>query len=96
MSEDRRFRPCEIVELEDTVSLINEPRSLDITPRRQMPLHAVLNDVCSHTAVLAARLESGVVVHSDEQRDAVRALYLQTRRQLEAIAVALDVLAADR
>jgi hypothetical protein len=91
---DDRFRPCEIADLGDS-SLLNEP-AVDIVPRRPPPLPAFLNDVRAHTAALAARLEAGVSVHSDLERDAVRALYLQTRRLLEALALALDVLAADR
>jgi hypothetical protein len=89
-----RFRPCEIADLEDAISWINE-LPVDIPLRRQVPLDALLNDVRAHTEVLAARLEAGVVVHGDAQREAVRALYLATRRQLEAIAVALDALGAD-
>ena len=91
---DSRFRPCEIAELGPETSLLNEP-AVDIPPRRQVPLRAVLNDVRAHTELLAARLEAGVHVRGDEQREVVRRLYLQTRRQLEAIAVALDVLAGD-
>jgi hypothetical protein len=72
---DDRFRPCEIVELEDPISLINDPHSPDITPRHPLPLHAVLNDVRAHTEVLARRLESGVHARSDEQRDPIRRLY---------------------
>jgi hypothetical protein len=86
-----RFWPCEIADLEDAISWINEP-AVDIPPCRQPPLHAVLNDVRAHTEALAARLEAGVHAGSDEQRDAVRALYLATRRQLEAIAKALELL----
>ena len=93
MSDDR-FRPCEIAEAENPVSLINEPHSPDIALRRQPPLAAVLNDVRTHTEVLAKRLEDGVRACTDAERDAVRALYLQTRRQLEAIAVALMTTAA--
>jgi hypothetical protein len=88
---DGRFRPCELVDLADSTSLLNEP-SPDIPQRRQLPLPAVLNDVRAHTEVLARRLEAGVHVRSDEQREVIRRLYLQTRRQLEAIAVALEVL----
>jgi hypothetical protein len=66
---DDRYRPCEIVELEDTVSIINDPHSPDITPRHPLPLHAALDDAYRHTAALAARLEGGVRARSDEQRD---------------------------
>jgi hypothetical protein len=90
-----RFRPCEIADLEDAISWINE-LPVDIPQRRQVPLRAVLSDVRAHTEVLAARLEAGVVVHGDAEREAVRVLYLQTRRQLEAIAVALELLDGDR
>jgi hypothetical protein len=88
------FQPCEIWELEDGTSLLNEP-AVDIPLRRQLLLHAVLRDVQCHTEVLAARLESGVRCCSDGQRDSVRRLYLATRRQLEAIATALDLLSAN-
>jgi hypothetical protein len=87
---DDRFRPCEISEAADVISWINEP-TVDIPPRRQLPLHAVMNDVRSHTEVLAARLEAGVRARSDEQRDVIRRLYLQTKRQLEALSACLDL-----
>jgi hypothetical protein len=97
MTDDRhRFRPCEIYECEPEVSLLNAAFSPDIAPRRPLPLHAVLSDVCAHTEVLARRLEGGVSVRGEDEREAIRVLYLATRRQLEAIAVALEVLDSDR
>jgi hypothetical protein len=74
-----RFRPCELVELGPETSLLNEP-TVDIPPRRQLPLDAVLRDVRAHTELLAARLEAGVVVRDDEEREVIRTLYLATRR----------------
>ena len=37
-----RFRPCELTELADAVSLINDPHSPDISPRRQLPFSALI------------------------------------------------------
>jgi hypothetical protein len=88
------FQPCEIWELADEPSLLNES-SPDISQRRRLPLEAVLGDVRAHTLVLAARLEAGTRCHSDAQRDCVRRLYLTTRRQLEALSVALDLLSGE-
>jgi hypothetical protein len=41
VSEGRRYRPCEIAEAGDVVSLLNEPAT-DIVRRRELPLSAVL------------------------------------------------------
>jgi hypothetical protein len=89
---DDRFRPCEISELGDTISWINEPHSPDIPLRRQPPLHAVLRDAHNHTEVLARRLEGGVRARTDQERDLIRRLYLQTRRQIEVLVAALALL----
>jgi hypothetical protein len=89
-----RYRPCEVFDLADQTSLLNEP-AVDIRLRRQPPLSAVLADVRNHTEVLAARLEAGVHVRTDADREVVKALYLATRRQLEALAAALELLAGE-
>jgi hypothetical protein len=86
---DDRYRPCAIFEVGDGTSLLNEP-AIDISLRRELPLGAVLHDVRVRTEALATRLEGGVPCRNEGQREAVRALYLATRRQLEAIAAAVD------
>jgi hypothetical protein len=90
-----RFRPCEISEATDVISWLNEPTT-DIARRRELPLSAVLANVRVHTEALAVRLEAGVYVSGDEEREVVRRLYLQTRRQLEALAVAVGLLTVER
>jgi hypothetical protein len=91
MTEDRYFRPCELVELEDTVSILNEPQ-LDIVRRHELPLSAVMRNARSCMETQARHLEGGVRCHSDAQRDIVRRLYLRTRKEIEILVAALEAL----
>jgi hypothetical protein len=91
MSDDRRFRPCEITELANPVSLLNEPLSPDIAPRRQLPLSALIAANLANTEALLARLEGGVRCRSDEGRDGIRELYLSAKHFARALQRCLDL-----
>ena len=55
--------------------------------QRDKPIQALLCEVLVHTKELLARLEAkGVYVPRDDQKQVVRELYVQTRRQLQALA----------
>jgi hypothetical protein len=80
---------------ENPVSFINEPVREDVTELRpgakQRPLHAVLVESLTHTRALLTRLEGGVRVPRDQQRETVRALYVATRNQLQALVACLEL-----
>jgi len=67
----------------DPVSLINEPVAPDnvstLVRPKQRSLHAVLCEGLNNTQALLSRLEAGVVVPRDQQRETVRELYVATR-----------------
>jgi hypothetical protein len=88
---DDRFRPCEIADITDRGSLVNEPL-VDISPRQQPPLSALIAANLANTEALLARLENGVRARSDGQRHLITQLYLQTRRQIEVLVAALELL----
>jgi hypothetical protein len=44
-----------------------------------------------NTQALLARLEAGVTVLRDQQREIVRSLYVATRHQLQALAAVLEL-----
>jgi hypothetical protein len=78
---DDKFWPRDVAEVEDKVSLINEPLSApDGTTALpvcylERPLHAVLCESLKQTRELLARLEAkGVYVPRDDQRATVRDL----------------------
>ena len=58
---------------------------------KQRPLHAVLVESLTHTRALLTRLEGGVRVPRDQQRETVRALYVATRNQLQALVACLEL-----
>ena len=76
------------------VSFINQPLPPDnvraLVPR-QRSLHAVLCEALTNTQALLARLESGVSVPRDQQREVVRLLYVATRHQVKALAATLEL-----
>ena len=86
-----RFRPCELTELADPVSLINDPHSPDISPRRQLPFSALIAANLANTEALLARLQSGVCCRSDAQRDAIRELYMNAKHFAWAFAKILGL-----
>ena len=76
------------------VSWINEPAPPDnvtaLVPR-QRSLHAVLCQALTNSRALLTRLESGVTVPRQEQREVVRLLYVSTRHQVAALAAVLEL-----
>jgi hypothetical protein len=76
------------------VSWLNEPAPPDnvatLVPR-QRSIHAVLVESLNNTKALLARLEAGVTVPRQEQREVVRLLYVATRHQVKALAVVLEL-----
>jgi hypothetical protein len=95
---DDKYWPRDIAEVEDKVSLINEPLvAPDGTTAlpvcyRERPLHAVLCESLKQTRELLNRLElRGVRVARAEQREVVRLLYVATRNQVQALAAVLEL-----
>ena len=64
-------------------------RSIGRAARR--PLHAVLVESLNSARALLTRLESGVTVPRQEQREVVRLLYVATRHQVKALATTLEL-----
>jgi hypothetical protein len=58
---------------------------------KQRSLHAVLCEALINTQALVTRLELGVQAPPGQARVAVRELYVQTRRQLKALAAVLEL-----
>ena len=56
----------------------------------QRSLHAVLCEALTNTQALLARLEAGVTVPRQEQRETVRLLYVSTRHLAAALAAVLE------
>jgi hypothetical protein len=77
------------------VSLINEPVLEDVRELRpgakQRSLHAVLCEALTNTKALLTRLEAGVHVARNEQREVIRLLYVATRHQVRALAAVLEL-----
>jgi hypothetical protein len=77
------------------VTLINEPLPPDnvstLVRTKQRSLHAVLCGALTNTHALLARLEAGVTVPRDQQREVVRLLYVATRHQVKALAAVLEL-----
>ena len=92
---DDRYRPADIDEMEQKVSLINEPirEVIELRPGQSaVSLHALLVGVRNQAQALLDRLETrGVVVWRDDQRATVRELYVQTKRQVKALAATLEL-----
>ena len=94
---DRRYWPRQFEEMASDpvpVSWINEPALPDnvaaLVPR-QRSLHAVLCQALTNSRALLTRLESGVTVPRQEQREVVRLLYVSTRHQVAALAAVLEL-----
>ena len=58
---------------------------------RQRSLHAVLCEAVINTQALLARLEAGVTVLRQEQREIIRSLYVATRHQVKALTATLEL-----
>ena len=59
--------------------------------RHSRPLHAVLVENLNSTRALQRRLEDGVCVPKDAQREIVRLLFIATRQQVTALAATLEL-----
>jgi hypothetical protein len=57
----------------------------------QRSLHAVLCEALTNTQALLCRLEAGVRVPRQEQREIVRLLYVATRNQAKALIATLEL-----
>jgi hypothetical protein len=98
---DDKYRPRSFEELADDptpVTLINEPVPPDnvrtmtiVRAERARSLHAVLCEALTNTQALLTRLEAGVTVPRDQQREIVRLLYVATRHQVKALAAVLEL-----
>ena len=62
-----------------------------LAARTARPLHAVLVESLNSTQALLQRLEAGVTVPRDQQREIVRLLYVATRHQVKALAAVLEL-----
>src|SRR5215831_5180797 len=93
---DDKYRPRQLEEIDDNgVSILNQPIMPDnvstLARAKERSLHAMLCEALTNTKALLERLERGVVVPRDQQREVVRLLYVATRHQVEALAVVLEL-----
>jgi hypothetical protein len=88
-----KYWPAQIDELPDRKSFISQPLPPEnvITLPKSRPLHAVLVESLNSTRALLRRLEDGVTVPRDQQREIVRLLYVATRNQARALAAVLEL-----
>jgi hypothetical protein len=96
--DDRKYWPRTSEELaEDPIprSFINQPLPPDnirtLLRPNQRSLHAVLCEALTNTQALLMRLEAGVTVPRDQQREIVRLLYVATRHQVRALSAVLEL-----
>jgi hypothetical protein len=77
------------------LTFINEPPPPDnvraLVRPTQRSLHAVLVESLNSTQALLTRLENGVTVPRDQQREIVRSLYVATRNQAKALIAVLEL-----
>jgi hypothetical protein len=75
------------------VSLINRPLPPPnvVSLPKERPLHQILVENLNSTRALLTRLESGVTVPRQEQREVVRLLYVSTKHQAQALAAVLEL-----
>jgi hypothetical protein len=77
------------------VSWLNEPLPPDnvsaLVRTKQRSLHAVLVENLNSTRALLRRLELGVHVPRDHQREIVRLLYVATQHQAKALIATLEL-----
>jgi hypothetical protein len=66
-------------------------RRIVIALPKARSLHAVLCEALTNMQALLARLEAGVTVPRDQQREVVRLLYVSTRHQVKALTACLEL-----
>jgi hypothetical protein len=88
-----RYWPAQIDEIENRRSLISEPLPPEnvVALPRSRPLHQVLVESWNATRALQRRLEDGITVPRQEQREVVRLLYVATRHQRDALTACLEL-----
>jgi len=88
-----RYHPAQIDEMEDHRSLISErvPPENVISLPKSRSVHVVLVESLNSTRALQRRLEDGVCVPKDAQREIIRLLYVATRHQVKALAAVLEL-----
>jgi len=88
-----KYWPAQIDEVEDRPSLIKEPLPPDnvIALPKTRSLYAMLCQTLIDTQALLARMEAGVQVQHNEQREVVRALYVASRNQAKALIATLEL-----
>jgi len=96
LMRDDRYRPADIAEVGQKVSLLNEPvhdEVIELRPGQSAAsLYALLVGVRNQAQALLERLETrGVYVPSAGQREVVRALYVATRNQVRALSAVLEL-----
>ena len=96
MHDRDRYWPRRFDEIEGTpTTWLNEPlppdnvRSIGRAARRS--LHAVLVESLNSTRALLQRLEAGVTVPRQAQREVIRLLYVATRHQEQALIATLEL-----
>ena len=95
---DRRYWPRQFEEMANDpvpVSWINEPAPPDnvsaLVQTKQRSLHAILVESLNSTRALLRRLELGVHVPRQEQREVIRLLYVAAQHQAKALAAVLEL-----
>jgi hypothetical protein len=95
MRDERKYWPRQFEEIEDGgVSLLNEPTfagAVELRPGAKRSLYAVLVESLNSTRALLTRLESGVRVPRNDQREIVRLLYVAARHQRDALVACLEL-----
>ena len=88
-----KYWPAQIDEIENRRSLICEPLPPEnvISLPKARSLHAVLIENLNSTRALLRRLEDGVHVPRQQQREIVRLLCVSTRHQTAALAAVLEL-----
>jgi hypothetical protein len=80
--------------MEDRGSFISQPLPADnvamLVPSQQRPLYAVMCQMLIDVQALCARLEAGIQVQHNGQREVVRALYVASRNQAKALIATLE------
>jgi hypothetical protein len=90
-----KYWPRQLDGIETPTTWINEPappdnvRSIGRAARR--PLHAVLVESLNSTRALLRRLEAGVTVPCNQQREVVRMLYVAAQHQAKALVAVLEL-----
>ena len=96
LPDDDKYHPRSFDELagdRTPTTWLNEPSPPDnirtLVPKARS-LHAVLVESLNSTQALLQRLEAGVTVPRNDQREIIRLLYVATRHQVKALIATLE------